>query len=148
MKKTGWAYTATGSATEAQMNMAYGIAVMLLEGDAFIDQFRDDLLTDPDVLALTQKVHVAHDEGFDALGEGRRHHIHVEVELSDGSVIARELDYALGSSSRPLSNEDILVKYEKLVAGREGTGAEVKELVLMLESLGDVEPLQKALAEA
>jgi aconitate decarboxylase len=148
MKKTGWVYTGTGSATEAQMNMSYGIAVMLLEGDAFVSQFREDLLTDPGVLELTSKIVVVHDEAFDALGEGRRHHIHVEVELLDGSVIGRELDYAFGSANRPMADEDIVTKYDKIVAGRSGSAEVVKTLVLELEALEDLENLQLALAEA
>jgi 2-methylcitrate dehydratase PrpD len=56
--KTGWQYRATGSATEAQLNMAYNVAVMLLEQDAFVDQYRDELLTSGEVLDLVEKVAV------------------------------------------------------------------------------------------
>ncbi|WP_319454698.1 MULTISPECIES: MmgE/PrpD family protein [unclassified Mycobacterium] len=148
MTKVGWTYEGTGSATEAQMNLSYGLAVLLLEGDAFVDQYREELLTSPEVLALTRKVRVEHDESFDALGETRRHHTDVRVEFTDGSVVSEALDFAMGSPSRPLSNEDVAAKYDKLVAGRGGSAAEVRELVLALDTLSDVGPLQDALATA
>lgn len=146
--KVGWTYTGTGSATEAQMNLAYGVAVLLLEGDAFVDQYREDLLMSPEVLELTRKVVVVHDASFDSLGEGRRHHVEVEVELTDGTVMSEAADFAKGSSSRPLSNAEILDKYDKVVANRDGNADEVKDLVLALDSLADVGALQDALANA
>ena len=146
--KVGWTYEGTGSATEAQMNLGYGIAVLLLEGDAFVEQYRPEMLTSPRVLELTRKVVVEHDPAFDALGESRRHHVRVEVELTDGTVMSEEADFALGSPSKPLSNEGIADKYDKLVAGRDGTAGAVKDLVLDLESVSDVAVLQDALAGA
>jgi aconitate decarboxylase len=146
--KVGWTYEGTGSATEAQMNLSYGFAVLLLEGDAFVDQYRPELLTSPEVLALTEKVVVEHDESFDALGESRRHHVNVDVELTDGTVMSEALDFALGSPSRPLSNEGIVEKYDKLVAARDGTAGEVKRLVLGLGASTDIAALQDALASA
>ncbi len=146
--KVGWTYEGTGSATEAQMNLSYGFAVLLLEGDAFVEQYRPELLTSPEVLELTRKVVVEHDESFDALGETRRHHVNVEVELKDGTVTSEEMDFALGSPSRPLSNDGIVDKYDKLVAGRDGSAAEVKQLVLALDAVTDVAALQDALASA
>lgn len=148
MTKCGWTYEGTGSATEAQMNLSYGLAVLLLEGDAFVDQYRDELLTSPAVLEVTRKVLVEHDESFDSLGEGQRHHVEVRVELTDGTVLIRELDFAKGSPSHPLSNADVVAKYDKVVAGRGGTAGDVRDLVLTMDTLDDVQPLQDALATA
>jgi 2-methylcitrate dehydratase PrpD len=146
--KTGRSYVGTGSATEAQMNLGYALAVFLLEGDAFVEQYRPELLTDPEVMGLTRKIVVEHDESFDALGEGRRHHVNVEVELTDGTVLTQEADYAKGSPSMPLTNDEIVEKFDKLVAGRPGSAAEVKELVLQLATVTDVRELQEALTSA
>jgi aconitate decarboxylase len=148
--KSGWPYRATGSATEAQMNLGYGIAVMLLEGDAFVDQYRDELLTDPRVLALIEKVSIVADEEFDALGEKHRHHVRVEVQLADGTSLSDERQFALGSFADPLSNDEVIEKFDKLVAGRPrpDRASAVKDMVLGLEDLDDVGPLATALAEA
>lgn len=146
--KVGWTYVGSGSATEAQMNLAYGVAVMLLEHDASVAQYRGELLAAPAVLELTRRVDVVHDETFDALGEGRRHHILVEIEFTDGTRRSAELDSARGSSAKPLTDKDIEDKFDKLVAGRDRREAtdRVKALVLGIESLDDVEQLQRALA--
>jgi 2-methylcitrate dehydratase PrpD len=150
MEKCGWEYLATGSATEAQMNMTYGIAAMILEGDVFIDQFRDELLTDREVLSLTRRVSIVEDASLDKSGVGHRHKLQLEVELSDGSVLKDERDHARGSSVDPLSNDLVSDKYDKLANARGWSKAadRVKELVLGIESMTDTRQLSIALAEA
>jgi 2-methylcitrate dehydratase PrpD len=122
----------------------------LLEGDAFVDQFRDEMLTDPRVLNLLERVTISHEPEFDRLGEGHRHHVRVEVELTDGTVLADERHVALGSSEDPLSEDDVVEKFDKLVRGRDRSeaAARVKELVLGITTLDDVAPLQEALGQA
>ncbi len=148
--KCGWPYQATGSATEAQMNLSYGIAVMLLEGDAFIAQYRDELLTDPRVLELIEKIQVIPDTRLDALGEKHRHHANVEVVFTDGTTLSDERQVALGSYADPLSLDDVVDKFHKLVAGRPAPerAEAVKDMVLTLDSLDDARLLGRALGEA
>jgi aconitate decarboxylase len=146
--KVGWRYTGSGSATEAQMNLGYSLAVFLLEGDAFVSQYRPELLTSPRVLALLDRIAIEHDPAFDDLEEGRRHHVRVEVELIDRTVLTKSLDFAFGSPSRPLSNDAVVDKFDKLVIGRRRAAADVKQLVLDLATVRDINVLQDALAAA
>lgn len=147
LTKTGWKYGGTGSATEAQMNLSYGVAVMIIEGDAFVRQYRTELLTDPRVVELAQRVVVVHEPAFDGLGTARRRHVEVEIEFTDGTVDREELDFASGSQDKPLANASIGEKFDKLLAGVEpANAAEVKDLVLGIDTLDDVARLDAALA--
>ena len=49
-----WDYQAH-DVTEAQMNLFYGLAVMAVDGDAFIEQYREERLRDPRILAVIQR---------------------------------------------------------------------------------------------
>ena len=50
-----WEYQAQG-VTAAQMNLFYGLAVIVLDGMAFTDQYREERLRDPRVLALIARM--------------------------------------------------------------------------------------------
>jgi len=64
----GWEYNPEAVIT-AQMNIAYGLAVILLEGDAFIDQYTEEKIKDPKILELTRKVRVVNDPELEGLGQ-------------------------------------------------------------------------------
>lgn len=147
--KTGWQYRATGSATEAQLNMAYNIAVMLLEKDAFVDQYRDELLTSSKVLDLIEKVTVVHEPSFDEMGPGSRHHVFVELLLANGTTETEELDHAWGSFANPLTTQEVEAKFDKLLAGRPSSekGARLKSLISNLEELDDVSVFEDSLSD-
>ena len=55
VEHTGWTYKPEGM-TSAQLNLPYCVATLLLEGDVFVDQFRDDMVADPARMALASKV--------------------------------------------------------------------------------------------
>src|ERR1700684_142750 len=56
----GWPYRPQGL-TSAQMNLPFCIATLLAEGDVFVDQFSEAVVTDPRRMALAAKVEVLHD---------------------------------------------------------------------------------------
>ena len=50
-----WPYR-PGDVISAQMNGYYAAAVALIDGDAFIDQYKEDRLADPGILALLPRI--------------------------------------------------------------------------------------------
>ncbi len=56
----GWPYVPQGM-TSAQLNLPYCIATLLLDGDAFVDQFTEDKVADPDRIRVASLVAVAED---------------------------------------------------------------------------------------
>ena len=85
LQNVGWRYTPT-TITSAQLNLYYVTAIMLLENDVLLDQFTEEKIRDPKVLALIERISITNDPGMDSMGypEGNP----VEIELTDGSVLS------------------------------------------------------------
>ena len=112
----GWAYEPSGL-TAAQLNLAFCVATLLIEGDAFVDQFTPDCAADPARLALAAKVKVVHDPAITALGAAFRHQVRVEVHLRDGTVERETREAPRGNEQSFASADDIIAKFRKLTRG-------------------------------
>ena len=80
----GWKYKPEGM-TSAQLNMPFCIATLLLEGDVFVDQFNEEVVNDPQRIALANKVEVLNDPAITAAGTPERFTLRVEVFFKDGT---------------------------------------------------------------
>ncbi len=109
----GWEYKPEG-VTSAQLNLPYCVATLLLEGDAFIDQFNEELISDQERMALLKRVAVRHDPAITALGSKHRHKVRVEVYFRDGTVEAETREAPRGSEKSFASAEQIIDKFRKL----------------------------------
>jgi aconitate decarboxylase len=141
------AYKAVGrpwdptTATSAQLNLPYCAAMLLLEGDVFVDQFAEEKLADPAVLDLAGRIEVVHDRDMDALGSFQRR-TRVEVQLKNGRVFSA-VGETRGGSEKPISREDVTEKFAKVanrVLSREAQ-APLVDLCDRLETLQDVRQL-------
>ena len=149
VEHTGWAYKPEGM-TSAQLNLSYCVATLLLEGDVFVDQFRDDMVADPERMALATKVQVVEDPKITALGSKFRHKVSVAVHLKDGTVLEETVEAPRGSEKTFATTADIQAKFTKLTR-RVLPQAQIDRimgLVLDLENLPDVGVLVKALARS
>ncbi|HEX4409715.1 MAG TPA: MmgE/PrpD family protein [Xanthobacteraceae bacterium] len=109
----GWPYKPQGL-TSAQLNLPFCVATLLLTGDAFVDQFTDDCVTDGKRIALSRKVEVVHDPEITALGAAQRHKVWVEVFFRDGSIERETREAPRGSEQSFASTGDIIDKFKKL----------------------------------
>jgi aconitate decarboxylase len=112
----GWDYRPEGI-TAAQMNLAYCLAAMAREGEVFVDQFTEEKIRDPETLELIRRIHVSPDPELDLLGPDYRHAILCEVETEAGRSFQKRINFSLGSSDRPLGDDEIEGKFKNL-AGR------------------------------
>ncbi len=142
VSNVGWKYVPAG-VVAAQMNAYYTSAVKLLEGDVFVEQFAEDRLADARVMALIDRIRIAHDPVFDAGGAGTRHAVRVEAELKDGKVWTENVEQRRGSSRFPLNRADIERKFRGLakVVLPPASVEEVIEQVDRLEEQDSMEPL-------
>lgn len=135
----GWPYVPNG-VVAAQMNGSYAAAVRLLEGDAFIDQYREELLADRRVLDIISRIKVEHDPALDAGGASTRHATHVDATLTDGSKLHAFTQQRRGSADYPLSKEELINKFRR-TAGSVLTPEnrdELCELILDAEKLSNL----------
>jgi len=146
VEHTGWTYKPEGM-TSAQLNLPYCVATLLLEGDVFVDQFRDDMVADPARMALASKVQVVEDPKITALGSKFRHKVSVTVHLKDGAVLEETVEAPRGSEKNFARAEDIQAKFVKLTRRvlPQAQSERVMGLVLDLENLPDIGVLIKAL---
>jgi aconitate decarboxylase len=110
----GWPYQPR-SITTAQMNMPYCLSVTLIDGDAFVEQFTPQRIVAEDVIALSRRVHVEQDPALDALGPPGRHKVSVSVLLRDGSRLEETVDSAKGSDKDPLTDDEVVAKFHRIV---------------------------------
>ena len=109
----GWPYRPEGL-TAAQLNLPFCAATLILTGDAFVDQFTPDCVSDRARIELSRKVQVIHDPAITALGAVHRHQVRVEVHFRDGSVERESRDAPRGSEQNFASEAQIVNKFRKL----------------------------------
>jgi aconitate decarboxylase len=134
----GWAYKPDGL-TAAQLNLAFCVATLIIEGDVFVDEFTPDCVADPARIALADRVKVVHDPAITALGAAHRHKVDVEVRFRDGSIERETREAPRGSEHSFAGTGDIIGKFRKLSRGvmTDKRQEAVIDAVLRLDRLDD-----------
>jgi len=109
----GWEYKPSTILT-AQMNMPYTIAVTLLEGDAFVNQYTMKKIYNDKIISIANRVEVLGDEELDSLGPDYRHSCIVQVETNDGEKWLQRVDHRKGSKENPVTKEELIKKFKIL----------------------------------
>lgn len=137
----GWPYRPEGL-TSAQLNLPFCVATLLLEGDAFVQQFGEDCVADPARMKLSERVTVVEDPAITALGSKFRHKVRVDVLLKDGTELSETREAPQGSEQSFASAEEIVAKFGKLADGMSKPRQEqIVEAVLNMEKLKNAEEL-------
>jgi 2-methylcitrate dehydratase PrpD len=143
----GWRAERPLTTVGAQMNLAYAVAVTLLDGTALIEQFTDARITADDVWDLIDRTTVRHDTAFDARHEDG-YNARVTVTLADGAERIGFADHPRGGIAEPLSNEEVVEKFRTLAALAVDTerARAIEAAVLGLEQLHEPGVLTALLA--
>lgn len=148
-KHVGWPYN-PDSVTTAQMNLPYAVAVTLVDGDAFVDQYAAERIHDGALIQLAQRVTVRADPEIDQLGDSGRHNVRVTVHRRGSAPsLTATRQYATGSAQHPLRSEDVKAKYHRLSDGVLGShgSLEVRRTIEAVEELKDVKTLSAMLGQ-
>jgi aconitate decarboxylase len=140
----GWPYV-PGDVVAAQMNGSYAAAVALLDGDAFLDQYRPERLADPRILDLITRITLRHDPALDAGGAAKRHAIRASAELADGTRLSAAVEQRLGSPDNPIPPERLRQKFRTL-AGIRLKPAAIDAIIDVIEDLEQPGVLARLLA--
>jgi 2-methylcitrate dehydratase PrpD len=142
----GWPYEPQGL-TSAQLNLPFCVATLLLEGDAFVDQFPEDCVGNQERIALSRKVEVLHDPAITALGSKFRHKVRVDIHFRDGTSDSETREAPRGSEKSFASEADIVEKFRKLARKRltEAQQDALVEAVLRMENLKSAHTLVERL---
>jgi len=147
VEHVGWPYEPQGL-TSAQLNLPFCVATLLLEGDVFVDQFSDAVVTDTRRIGLSKKVSVLHDPAITARGSAHRHMVRVEVYLNNGTRLERTVEAPRGSEHSFASEADIVRKFKLLATHvvSETKSDQVVNLVLGADKLARADEIAAALA--
>jgi 2-methylcitrate dehydratase PrpD len=127
----------------AQMNVAYAVAVALLDGDVLVDQFLHKRINSDDVWKLIDRTLTHHEQAYDHLPVDARLTTEVRLTLNDGSHHAVKVTHPRGTGDCSLTNAEISNKYGKLTVHAITSERRdlIKQAVLNLDSLDDVAQL-------
>ncbi len=135
-KHLGFPYV-PDTAVTAQFSVRYCLAVYLLEGAAFVEQFRDELLADPQLLDVVSRIETVCDPSLQTSDLRSKRAQRLRVTLRDGSRFECAGMLARGHADRPATEDQLRAKYERLVAGMLEPEV-VKQLSERIESLEEV----------
>ncbi len=97
----------------ATYSAPFSVASALLTGSCWREQYTEEKIKDPSVLALAEKVEVVRDDALDALYDEKWPAI-VEVETTDGRYLTARRDLMKGEPEYPLSDEELKRKFTSL----------------------------------
>jgi aconitate decarboxylase len=145
----GWPYS-PGEVIAAQMNGYYAAAVTLLDGEAFVDQYDQTRLADPEILALIRRIDIEHDPALDCGGAARRHAVMIDAARKDGTTLRTMVEQRRGSADHPLSPTEIETKFRRIAALALPPLAveELLELVEAIDRQPDIGRLTKLITSA
>ena len=98
---------------DAQFSLPYGVAVALCKNRAGVDEFRKEVLGDPDVLALVDKVTWEIDPAAEAVYP-KAYPATIEATLDDGRIVVSHFDYPKGDPENPASMDEVRRKFDLL----------------------------------
>ena len=134
----------------AQMNVAYVVAVALLDGEVLVDQFSQDRINRDDVWTLIDRTITHHERAYDNLPTDEQLTTQVRMTFNDGSTQVAKVVHPRGTGDRSLTNAEISDKYTRLTqrlvsAERQ---AAIQTAVLNIDTLDDIAQLTALLTPA
>jgi 2-methylcitrate dehydratase PrpD len=135
------------SVLQAQMSLQYCMAVVLLEGQALLDQFNEEKISDPKILELAKRVEIVLDPEIEKIYPDKFAN-KVEIILNNGKKFEARVNDPSGSPENPMSFDQVVEKFESL-ASRVVTKDRIDaiiESVERIEKLDDIQKLTRLLA--
>jgi len=134
----GFVYQPT-TVLNAQMSQRYNVAVAILDKQAYVEQFTEARIKEPDVCELASRVRVEIDPEMEAVYP-RLYAGKVTVVTKAGRRITKRVDYSKGAPENPLSEEDIERKFLSLAGAAIGR-AQSESLLVEVNRTLDAETI-------
>lgn len=106
----------------AQMSQRYNIAVAMLDGQAYVEQFTEQRIRDADACDLAARVRVEVDPDMEAVYP-RLYAGKVSVVTKSGQRITKRVDHPKGAPENPMSADEIARKFLSLAEAAIGRAA-------------------------
>ena len=109
LELTGKQFPKTG--LEGKFSVYHSCSVAILYGEASPDQYTDEVVRKREVISLRDKVRAKSDKSL------KEDQAEVTVRLTDGRILRKRIDHAIGSLERPMTNEQLCSKFRSLSKG-------------------------------
>ncbi len=101
---------------EAKFSMKYSLGILLLHGGrAGIAQYRDEVVAQPEVKEMLEKIEPYVDDEVEAMGYDLIRSKLI-IEMEDGTVHEKFTDTSRGTPKRPMDREELYEKFTKCCA--------------------------------
>lgn len=111
---TGHDHTDVKSSKSAMMSIPYGAVVALAKKAAGLPQYKEEVVLSDEIQQMLSKVEIYEDSELTSLLPDIRGS---KVEVSTaGNVYQKRVDYSLGEPENPMSDDDIIAKFEELAS--------------------------------
>jgi 2-methylcitrate dehydratase PrpD len=134
--------TAPETGLEGKFSIYHCIAVGLITGAAGERQFQDSVVKDPVVTALRARITVKTDAAVPP------QKCDLSLRLTDGRVLTRHIENAIGSLEKPMSDQALEAKFADLANGvlPKAQAERLMQLCWEVEASGDVSAIARAAA--
>lgn len=105
----GHDHTRIEGINSAKMSIPYSIAVALCTGKAGMEEFSDECVKDPAVLAVAQRVRVASDEDLSALCPQKR--VAIVTVTTFSGIFEERVEYPKGEPENPMTEDELKTKF-------------------------------------
>ena len=112
VNNVGWEYRPS-TIVAAQMNGYFTAGMKLVDGQSFIDQYREERIADPAIMSVIKKVEIVHDPELDIGGASRRHAVKAHARATDGRTFEQYVEQRRGSPQYPLARAEIEQKFQR-----------------------------------
>lgn len=145
--QTGFDYRGD-SVLNAQMSLRYNIAVAMIDGQAYLEQFAPERIAEKQVFDLSQRVEIEIDADIDRAYPGI-YGGKVTLVTRQGRTVSRQVDYSRGMPENPMAHDEIERKYLSLASAAVGAGpaADILALANGVFDASSVAPLNAALTQ-
>jgi 2-methylcitrate dehydratase PrpD len=139
----GWKAVRPLESIGAQMNVAYAVAVALLDGEVLVDQYSAKRINKDDVWSLINCTRTHHERAYDLLPVAERETTRVCITLKDGSTKNEVVAHPRGTGPHSLTNDEILDKYRSLTRSiiSPSRQSAIEKVVLNIESVTNIASL-------
>jgi 2-methylcitrate dehydratase PrpD len=127
------------SITDAQFSVPYTVAAMLRNGAVTPESYSDENLSNPDILSLMDRVTVKVDQEYDD-AYPKKLGAQVKIAYKGGNSDEIRIDNPLGSPEIPMTDSELLDKFESLTMPLLGqaTTNELANLINRIDELPNI----------
>jgi len=131
------------SVVDAQFSVPYTVAAAIVRGDISLATFTTEVMNDPEILSMAQRVTPRVNEQIERQGARGMAPEIVEIRTKDGRTHQRCVEHVRGSPMAPMTIEEVHEKFRRCIAYAakpipDEVVEELCDIIGRLESLDDV----------